>query len=270
MRNVESYYDEKSKDYDTTFDTLYFKISDAVTWRYLEPYLPLGVNDRVLDAAGGTGRWAVRMAKRGCRVTLLDISERMLDAARRKVKREGLGNLVSIEKGDIRKLHFRDGAFDMILCEHALFLFEDPGEVLGEFSRVLKKGARLVVSAPNRYVHCICQLPCTGHPSPEKLEEVLDVFTLRKFGLISKDNELNVYTWTPGEFRALLEENGFQLERMIGKGVTMPLRIANEVTMARDYDEGIFSRLLKLELEICYRPDSLALAGHLQAIAKNA
>jgi len=268
LGGVESYYDEKSPEYDSVFDTLYFAISDAITWRHLEPYLPRTTGAKILDAAGGTGRWSLRMAKEECRVTLLDISERMLDVARRKVEEEGLGHLVDIEKGDIRDQSFHDEAFDMILCEHALFLFEKPDEVIREFSRVLKKGAPLVVSVPNLYVQCLCRLPCTDQPSPEKLEDILEILMREKFGSMTGEGDVKVYTWTPREFRILLEENGFRVERIIGKGFTMPLRLANDVTMAREYSEEVFTKLLQLEVQLCERPDSLALAGHLQAVAR--
>jgi ubiquinone/menaquinone biosynthesis C-methylase UbiE len=52
------------------FDTLYFKFYDAVTWKYLVPYVPTDPDALVLDAGGGTGRWATGIADKGCRVVL--------------------------------------------------------------------------------------------------------------------------------------------------------------------------------------------------------
>jgi len=268
LGGVESYYDDKSPEYDLMFDTLYFAISDAITWRHLEPYLPRRTDTKILDAAGGTGRWSIRMAKEGCHVTLLDISEQMLDVARKKVEEEGLGHLIDIKKGEIRDTGYEDETFDMILCENALFLFERPDEIIREFSRMLKKGAPLVVSVPNLYVQCICGLPCVDQPSPEKLDDVLKILLREKYGSMADEGDVKIYTWTPGEFRILLEENGFRVDRIVGKGATMPLRLANEVTMARDYSEELFTKLLQLEIQLCERPDSLALAGHLQAVAR--
>jgi ubiquinone/menaquinone biosynthesis C-methylase UbiE len=68
MKAVESYYGKKSGNYEV-FCTLYFRVYDAVTWKYLEPYVPTSPNAVVLDAVGGTGRWATRMARerlQGC------------------------------------------------------------------------------------------------------------------------------------------------------------------------------------------------------------
>ena len=54
MEEVESYYDKKSESYDEIFDALYFRVCDAVTWKYLEPHVPSDYNALVLDALGAT------------------------------------------------------------------------------------------------------------------------------------------------------------------------------------------------------------------------
>ena len=51
---------------------LYYKIYDAITWKYIEPYVPKDPDALVLDAGGGTGRWTIRMARKGCKVILVD------------------------------------------------------------------------------------------------------------------------------------------------------------------------------------------------------
>lgn len=267
MNGVESYYDERALEYDTVFEALFFRIYDFVTWKHIEPYLPRFPGARVLDAAGGTGRWSIRMARAGCNVTLLDVSEEMLNVAREKVKKESLEHLISIEKGDIRKLDYEDETFDMALCEHAVFLLERPEEAIKEFKRVLKNEGVLIVSAQNRYVHTICQLPCDESLSSDKLEKVLSTLLRKRYNVMDRERKVRIHTLTPGEFRSLLEGNGFKVIKMIGKGITMPIRVSNKISMRREYPEELFEKLLQLELNICEEPDSLALAGHMQAIA---
>lgn len=267
MAEAELYYDEKSSGYDNAFDIMVFKVYDTITWKYLEPYIPSDSKALVLDAAGGTGRWSIRIAKKGCKVVLLDISEGMLRIAKEKVEKEGLQDRIIIETGDIRKLNYPDGAFDMILCEHALFVLDNPDAALKEFARVLKKGAPLVISAQNLYVQLLMHLPCAEIPTSEKLEEVLDVLQRKKYSAMTKDGRIKIYTWTPDEFRNMLERNGFKIQKIVGKGITMPLRITHELYMKKEYSENLLDKILQLELALCERPDALALAGHLQAIA---
>lgn len=155
VKEVLAYYNSKSESYDDAFDALYFKVYDAITWKYIEPYIPIEPDALVLDAGGGTGRWAIKIARKGCKVVLMDISKGMLKVATDKVKKEQLQKQVLIKTGNIAKTGFENETFDMILCEHALFLFRNPDDVIKEFYRILKRKARLIISVQNRYVQSL-------------------------------------------------------------------------------------------------------------------
>lgn len=62
-----------------------------------------GVKNRILDLACGTGNSSLSLAKRGLRVTGVDLSPQMLEAAREKAFREGLA-LEFLEQ-DMRELN---------------------------------------------------------------------------------------------------------------------------------------------------------------------
>jgi ubiquinone/menaquinone biosynthesis C-methylase UbiE len=265
MKELESYYDKKSESYDEFFDMLYYKIFDMITWKHIEPYVPINSDAMVFDAGGGTGRWATRVAKKGCKVILMDISEGMLQIATKRVAEENLQDKITIKKGDITKTGYADETFDMIICEHALFLFENPNVVLKEFKRILKRKAPLVISVHNRYVQALASLP--EKPSSNKINDALNVLLCKKYGSMTENGKVKIYTWTPDEFRAMLKRNGFHVEKIVGKGITMPLRISKDLFMKKKYPDDLFNKLLQFELALCERPDALALAGHLQAIA---
>ena len=84
---------------------------------------------------------------------------------------------------------------------------------------------------------------------------------------MTKDGRVKIYTWTPQEFREMLERNGLRVEKIVGKVVTMPLRIRQEFFMEKKHPEELVNKILHFELELCEKPDALALAGHMQAIA---
>jgi SAM-dependent methyltransferase len=159
-----------------------------------------------------------------------------------------------------------DRSFDLAFCEQALFLFKRPGILLKEMRRVLKRGARLIISAQNLYVQCLAAL--SENPKVEDVEKTLRLLQRKEYSNMKKDRKVKIYTWKPNEFRSLLERNGFRIERIVGKGTTIPLRICTEVFMKKDYDADLFQRILQFELDMCERPDALPLAGHLQAIAR--
>jgi hypothetical protein len=55
------------------------------------------------------------------------------------------------------------------------------------------------------------------------------------------------------------------VERIVGKGVTMPLRIRQEFFLEKKHPAELFDKLIQFELALCEKTD--ALAGHLQATA---
>lgn len=263
---VESYFDGKAKTYDSYFGLLYFQVHSQITWRHIEPYLPADPDALILDACGGTGRWSIRMARKGFRMVLLDISEKMLETAEKRIRREGLQNRIIIKKEDVTKTSYPDETFDMILCEFALLFFENPDVLLKELNRVLRRGGRLIISAPNRYVQSLVALP--EKPNPGDMENALDILLCRKCGAMPEDAEVKFYAWTPDEFRKMLERNGFSVEKIVGKAVTMPLRISKELFTKKRFSRVLYDKILRFELALCERPDALALADDLQAIAR--
>lgn len=124
-----------------------------------------------------------------------------------------------------------------------------------------------MISASNRYVQTLVHLPCKEVPTAEKLDEAHNILLRREFDTMKKEGKVKIYTWTPDEFRTLLERNGFVVQKIGGKGVTMPLRITDELYMEKGYSEDLLTKILQLELALCEKTDALALAGHLQAIA---
>jgi ubiquinone/menaquinone biosynthesis C-methylase UbiE len=265
---TESYYDKKSESYESVRRSLVFRVYDAITWKYLEPYIPMSTDSLVLDAGGGNGRWAIPMAKKGCRVVLVDISEGMLNIARQRVAAEGLHDRIEVRKGDIRKLDYPDETFDFVFSDHTLFLFDNPDEAVRELTRVLKPGALIILSAQNRLVQTLAHLPDDPTKNPEILQKAFKVLHRQEHSMLSQEPSVKIHTLTPDEFRNVLERNGLNVERMVCKLATMPLRLGSQFIMKTDVPEEIMSSVLDLELAFSEEPDAVGLGGHIQAIAR--
>jgi len=76
----------------------------------------------VLDLGCGTGAHAVRLAQRGYEVVGVDLSDGMLEAARRRADRAGI-TTVSFVHGDIRSLRL-DRQFDAVICMFAVLGYQ--------------------------------------------------------------------------------------------------------------------------------------------------
>lgn len=93
---------------------------------------------KVLDVASGTGESACYLAETfGCQVVGVDISDSMVQAARKKAKDRNLD--VIFEKADALHLPFHDDTFDAVLSECTLCLL-DKEKAMGEMARTAKPG----------------------------------------------------------------------------------------------------------------------------------
>ena len=105
---------------------------------------------KVLLLAGAGGQQAPLFAALGADVTVIDISDKMLDQDRTVAKREKLQ--INIEKGNINDLsRFDSGYFDLIINPPSLFYLPDVIPVFKECYRVIKNGGIFIMAAPNPF-----------------------------------------------------------------------------------------------------------------------
>jgi S-adenosylmethionine-dependent methyltransferase len=99
-----------------------------------------------LDAGCGTGATAIRLARLGMQVTLLDSSPAMLDIVKRAAREAGVTDKVVLHHGDVTQLAnlFRTRSFDVILCHNVLEFCDDPGAVLRAASRALRDSSAIL------------------------------------------------------------------------------------------------------------------------------
>jgi S-adenosylmethionine-dependent methyltransferase len=113
----------------------------------LQEFLPKSSGQvRALDLGGGTGALAIRLARLGIRVTLLDSSQPMLDLARHAAREAGVTDHVAMKYGDAAELRtlLDTASFDVILCHNVLEYVSTPGNVLREVSRALRDCSSVV------------------------------------------------------------------------------------------------------------------------------
>jgi ubiquinone/menaquinone biosynthesis C-methylase UbiE len=101
----------------------------------------------ILEIAPGPGYLTVELARRGARVTALDISHTFAEMVRERAAAEGV--TVDARQGDAAAMPFPDGRFDLIICQAAFKNFLRPVEALDEMHRVLRPGGVAMIEDLN-------------------------------------------------------------------------------------------------------------------------
>jgi ubiquinone/menaquinone biosynthesis C-methylase UbiE len=98
----------------------------------------------ILDVGSGAGQIAQHLLEfcdPGARITCIDLSQRMLERARKRLK----SSRPCYVAADLSRLPFADGSFDGVTCGYVLEHLPDPSIGLGELSRVMRAGGRMLL-----------------------------------------------------------------------------------------------------------------------------
>jgi len=138
----------------------------------------------VLDVASGDGVLAELLAPRARSIICLDVSERVVEAGRRRL--DSCRN-VSFEVGDMHDMPFADASFDTVLLMHALTYTREPARVFGEAARVLRPTGKLLAVTLQRHQHA---------KAVEPYNHLNLGFSTRQLEKLSREAGLTVQTCT--------------------------------------------------------------------------
>ena len=145
--DAEKYYDRISVIYDWLGGIFERKHAEKAL-----KYLEIENGEIVLEIGFGTGhclqRIALSVGKTG-KAYGVDISDRMLQITRKRLKKAGSIDRVELFNRDASKLPFSNETFDAVFMSFSLELFDTPEiqQLLNEVRRVLKVKGRLGVTS---------------------------------------------------------------------------------------------------------------------------
>lgn len=148
-------------------------------------------SQQALDVATGGGHTALAVAPHVGRVTVTDLTPRMLEKAREFILQQGITNAV-FQVADAEQLPFADATFERVTCRIAAHHFPDVAQFVYEVARVLKTGGLFLL------------IDCMAPGDPQ-----LDVF----------DNRVEKWrdpshgrSCTPEEWQAFFKQAGLTIE----------------------------------------------------------
>jgi len=135
--------------YAAYLDTPEGRLRVDLAFANLQEFLPAPPANRslsALDLGGGPGVAAVRLAKLGFHVTLLDSSLPMLEIAERAARDAGVAGKIALKHGDAAQLAglFQGGTFDLILCHNLLEYVDDPRTVLRSVAGMMRDSSAIL------------------------------------------------------------------------------------------------------------------------------
>jgi len=227
----------------------------------LEDFLPRSQAEKslcALDVGCGTGATAIRLARLGMHVTLLDSSPAMLDIAKRAAREAGVTDKVVLQHGDATRLTnlFHPASFDVILCHNVLEYLDEPIAVLCSMARALRNSSAILsVLVRNQ--------------AGEVFKAAIQAGDLAaaKNGLTAEWGQESLYggrvrLFTSDSLQAMLK--AASLAAIAERGVrVLADYLPPQVSRSADYE-----RIFELERNLGSRPEYAAVARYTQCFAR--
>jgi ubiquinone/menaquinone biosynthesis C-methylase UbiE len=107
---------------------------------------------RAIDIGCGDGGLVVALARRhpGLKVVGLDLSKEMLDLARSRARKAGLGDRVTFKIGNAESIPYSAESFDLVVSTLSLHHWCTPNKVLDEIARILRPEGKCVLADMRR------------------------------------------------------------------------------------------------------------------------
>jgi S-adenosylmethionine-dependent methyltransferase len=213
---------------------------------------------RGLDLGCGTGATAVRLARLGIHMTLLDSSSAMLDIAKRAAREAGLDGRIVLNHGDAAQVAnlFPAESFDVVLCHNILEYVDDPVAVLRGAARAMRdSSAMLSVIVRNQAGEVLKAAIQAGDLAAA--EQNLTALWGRESLYAGK-----VRLFTAESLQTMLMEASLAVTAKRGLRVVSDY-LPPRVSLSAEYD-----RIFELELKLGRRPEFAAVARYTQCLAR--
>ena len=162
----------------------------------------------ILDVATGTGDFALQLHRslKPCKILGIDLSQKMLDEACRKVKEKGLEQYITFRQDDCMALHLEDETMDAVTVAFGVRNFEHLQQGYREMARVLKPGGML----------CVLELSTPTNPLIRWFYDLYSMHIIPWIGSL-KSGDKNAYRYLPQSIAAVPQgDDMLQLMRNAG------------------------------------------------------
>jgi ubiquinone/menaquinone biosynthesis C-methylase UbiE len=254
----EQFFEPYAQNVDGFYEASYWRLCDEVIRELLRRHLHVRPDDHILDAGGGTGRWAQWCVRElGTRVTVADRSRAMLDQAARSLagaEAEKVAEKIELLRSDIEDApDLPSDSFDGVVSIYNMLSFNtDPGQAFATMYRVLKRGKHGLIMGQG-LANALASKFNRDHASADEIRKLA---------------ETSIVQWAPhvpplrvfsaAALSELATQAGFEVRGVFGvtalvtpgpEDFTYPYETMSDISSALD-DPAVFQVALEQELAV--------------------
>lgn len=173
-------FDKTAQDYDSWYDTKAGRMYDKLEKKTFDRLIGAdNVGKKLLDVGCGTGHWSSYFANKGFQVVGIDVSDKMIKAAKDKNIKNARFEVVG---GD--KIHFKDKSFDCAAAITSVEFMQNPQLAISEMVRCVKSKGIVLIGVLNslnsqnksRAAQKTSALACANLLKPQDIYNMLSIY----------------------------------------------------------------------------------------------
>ncbi|CAM4001348.1 class I SAM-dependent methyltransferase [Lederbergia lenta] len=246
-------------------------IEFQVNWHYIKKYMPrIGC---VLDNGAGPGKYSMQLAKEGYKVTLTDLTPKLVEIAKIKVIEFGLEEqFEGLYAADARELKMiKDEQFDgalMLGPMYHLQVEQDRIKAVKELYRVTKKNGIVFVAFMPRVRHIFTSLLSPENWKPnDNMDNIIQFAKSGCFNHADEGRFTNAYYFNIEDINPFMETQGFESLQLISSNVGSILN-NDSWNYWREKGEQEIEKIIDLIKEKATDPYVLGMSSHLLYIGR--
>jgi len=138
----------------------------------------------ILEVGTGKGYLTMALAKKGYRITTVDISDEEQEFAKLNINYHKLEDRVVFKTDDAEKLSFKDNSFNIVLSVNTMHHLNSPFLAVDEFIRVVDSEGKVIISDFSQdgfeLIEKLHQSECKTHNRNQVMMQDIEEYILRK------------------------------------------------------------------------------------------